>query len=171
MPAGIQEEEVRRAIDQARHQVLDQPHAADAWGHLGKVLLAHLFSDEADFCFAQAARLDPANRLWPYARGLIVVKTAPEKGVPLLRQAIAGGGAPSEERAAMSMQLAEVLLENGDLDEAETLFRQEQEVVPNSPRATFGLGLIARARGDEAAAARLLLVARRSPFARKKATA
>ncbi len=175
LPENIQDAEVQRALELARQRVLDKPENATAWGYLGKMLLAHLFTREADFCFAQAARLDPAEPIWVYGRGLIALRLdpTPEKGLGLLRQAVAAATeSGSEARAAMSLQLAEALLESGELDEAERLFRAEQGgPAPASQRAALGLGLIAKARGNEPVAAKLLTVAQGSPFARKKATA
>ncbi|MCI0465272.1 MAG: tetratricopeptide repeat protein [Gemmataceae bacterium] len=172
MPENIQDAEVQRALEFARQKVLDKPKDAGAWGYLGKVLLTHLFSGDADFCFAQAARLDPAEPIWVYGRGLIALRLdpTPEKGLELLRQAVAAAESGSDTRAAMSLQLAEALLEIGDLDQAERLFRAEQERTPADPRAALGLGLIARARGNHAAAAKFLTLAQSSPYARKKAT-
>jgi Flp pilus assembly protein TadD len=171
MPGGIEDREVRRALERARQEVLDNTRSAAAWGHLGKILLAHLFPGEADFCFAEAARLDPADPLWVYARGVIALPRDPEKPVTLLRQAVAVAATGSQQRSAMSLQLAEALLERGDLGEAETLFRQELEHGPKSARAAFGLGLIAISQGNEPAATKFLTVAQGSAHARKKASA
>jgi Flp pilus assembly protein TadD len=171
MPGGIEDPEVRRALERARQEVLDNPRSAGAWGHLGKLLLAHIFPGEADVCFAEAARLDPADPLWVYARGVIALRRDPEKPVTLLRQAVAVAATGSKHRSAMSLQLAEALLERGDLEEAETIFRRELEQDPRSARAAFGLGLIAIARGDEPAATKFLATARNSPYARKKVSA
>jgi tetratricopeptide (TPR) repeat protein len=168
MPQGIQDAEIRQAIEEARQAVLDWPRSAATWGQLGKVLLAHLFPDEADACFAEAARLAPDDPLWPYARGLIALKRQPEKGVPLLRQAIAAGKS-SGDRPAMSLQLAEALLERGESEEAEKIFRADQELTPGNARSAFGLGLLAKARGDEPAATKFLKAAQDSPYARKRA--
>jgi Flp pilus assembly protein TadD len=171
MPGGIEDPEVRRALERARQEVLDHPQSAAAWGHLGKLLLAHIFPGEADVCFAEAARLDPADPLWVYARGVLALLRDPEKPVTLLRQAVAAAAPGSKVRSAMSLQLAEALLERGDLVEAETLFRQEREREPRSARAAFGLGLIAADKGDEPAATKYLTIARDSPYARKKVRA
>src|ERR1700689_4935744 len=70
MPSGIYDPQIVRAPERARPGVLDHPRPADAWGRLEMVLLAHLFDQEADSCFAVAARLDPTNPMWPYGRGL-----------------------------------------------------------------------------------------------------
>ena len=57
------------------------------------------------------------------------------------------------------------------MGEAEKLFRQEYDQDPNNLRAAYGLGLIALATDDDAAAEKFLTAAKASPSARKKATA
>jgi tetratricopeptide (TPR) repeat protein len=167
--ADVQDAEVRQAIDRARQRVLSQPHSASAWGLLGMVLLAHRFDREADFCFAEACRLDPSQARWPYARGLIAQKRDPNHALPWLRQAAAGNARP-EDSTAIRLQLAEALLERQELDEAERLFRDEWQKDPENARAAFGLGLIALARGDTAKARKFLTAARSNEYARKRAT-
>jgi Flp pilus assembly protein TadD len=171
IPSGIADAEVQQAIADARQRVLDSPRSAQAWGRLGLVLLAHQFSREADFCFTQAAELDPADPRWPYARGLVALKFDPDHAVALLRQAAAAGGSRPKYRFATRMLLAETLLQRGNLQEAEDLFREEDRQEAKSPRVALGLGQSAAVRGDEAAAAKYLKVARESPWARKRATA
>jgi tetratricopeptide (TPR) repeat protein len=46
------------------------------------------------------------------------------------------------------LRLAEVLLEQGQLDESETLFRDVLRQDPSEPRAHLGMGRIMRSRGD-----------------------
>jgi tetratricopeptide (TPR) repeat protein len=172
MPQDIQEAEVRRAIELARQDVLDKPYSGAAWGHLGMTLLAHLFDREADRCFAEAARLAPAEPWWPYARGVIALKRDPDGAVGLLRQAVRAADSRLEDRSAMSLQLAEALLERQQRDEAEAIFRDEWERGDrDNPRAALGLGLIAVDRGDSREAEEFLTAARGNPFARKVATA
>ncbi len=171
IPARIEDPEVQTALELARRQVRDRPESAAAWGHLGKTLLAHMFPHEADLCFAQAARLEPTNPMWIYARGMIAVREDPKRPVVMLREAVARGDPRSDLRADMAMQLAEVLLERGELDEAAELFRQELDRALNNPRAAFGLGVIAASRGDRPAAMNLLTIAWSSPYARKRASA
>ena len=171
MPQGIQEPDVRAAIEAARQAVLKEPRSAGAWGRLGMTLEAQLFEPEADRCFAEAARLDPTDPRWPYFRGLYALKYDPDHAVPLLRQALAAGRASPEDESALRLRLAEALLERRELDEAERLFREELRRRPDDPRASYGLGLVAVARGDDAAAQQYLTAARASPTARKPATA
>jgi tetratricopeptide (TPR) repeat protein len=171
MPTNSEDPEVRRVLERARQEVLDKPRSAAAWGRLGMLFLAHILPGDADFCFAEAARLDPADARWVYARGLIALRRDPARPVTLLRRAVATGNPRPEERSTMTLQLAEALLERGELDEAEGIFRQEFERDAASARAAFGLGLIAVVRGDEPAATKFLTVAQNSPYARKKASA
>jgi tetratricopeptide (TPR) repeat protein len=170
MPPEIEAVEVRRAIERARQEVLDNPRSGAAWGHLGMVLEAHLYEAEAGRCFAEAARLDPADPRWPYFRGLIALKYDPDNALPFLRQAIACPHSP-EQGPTLRLRLAEALLERRDLDEAEKLFRAEWRRAPDNHRAVFGLGLVAVARGDPKAAAGFLTAARASQDIRKRATA
>jgi tetratricopeptide (TPR) repeat protein len=170
MPADIQDAEVRQAIEAARQQVFSDPDSAQAWGHLGRVLLAHLFDRDADVCFAQAARLNPDDPMWFYGRGVIALKREPDKAIALLRQAAAGISRP-EYRSVANLQLAEAFLERENLDDAEKLFGAELESEPDNARAALGLGLIAKVRGNEKGATAYLVIAQGSPHARKVATA
>ena len=98
--------------------------------------------------------------------------TSTSDQLPLLRQAWqAAGSLDAESQSAVRLRLAEALLEAGQPDEAETLFRQEQAAQPDSARAAVGLGQIALARGHDEDAARLLAAVQDSPFARKKVAA
>jgi tetratricopeptide (TPR) repeat protein len=170
VPPNIQDAEIRELIKTTRQDVLEHPRSADAWGRLGMVLLAQLFDIDADRCFAEAARLDPDDARWPYARGLLALKRHPDNALPFLRKAIADESRP-EILSDYSMQLAEALLERREIDEAEGLFRQWYDRDPSNLRSAYGLGLIALARDQDQEAAKFLTAARASPFARKKATA
>jgi Flp pilus assembly protein TadD len=172
MPADVEDAEVAQAVETARADVLERPRAADAWGQLGKVLLAHLFDREARFCFAEAARLDPADPRWFYGQAVIALKRDPDNAVRLLEQALAATDpAWPQYRSVFRLQLAEAHLERWDLDAAEKLFREVQDSEPANPRAALGLGQLEAARGNDQLATLLLTRARASKFARKTATA
>jgi tetratricopeptide (TPR) repeat protein len=171
-PAEINDPEVRAAVEEARGQVLADPRSAAAWGHLGLVLQTHSFGGEADRCFAEATRLDPGNGAWPYYRALNAQREDPDRALPFLREAAAAEGPmPGDHRAAVRLRLAEVLLERRETAEAERLFRAEWDARPGDPRAGFGLGLAALARGDTAAAETYRTAARASPVVRTAAAA
>jgi tetratricopeptide (TPR) repeat protein len=172
MPKDIPDSEVLGAIERARKKVLDEPSNGNAWGNLGMVLMAHSFLAEADTCFAEAARLSPSSPSWPYGRALIALKRDPAAAPPFLRQALMTAGSTwPEYQSAARLQLAEIHLEQQELDEAERLFREELRHQPNNARVAFGLGLIALARDDEPTAEKFLTAARSNSFARKRATA
>jgi tetratricopeptide (TPR) repeat protein len=169
MPVDIQDAELLRAVQRARQKVLDRPRSADAWGDLGMLLEAHLYEPEADRCFAEAARLNPDDARWPYLRGLYALKYDPDHALPFLRQA--ASVARPEYRSGMNLRLGEALLERQEIDEADQLFREEWRRNPGDSRAAFGIGLIALARSDLPAAEEYLTTARKSPTARRPATA
>jgi protein O-GlcNAc transferase len=171
LPAGLQDAELQQALVEARQQVVKTPRSGAAWGHLGLVLLAHHFDDDAEFCFTEAARLDPRDPRWPYGLGMIVLKWDVERSLPLMQQAVTAADSKPAYRTAMRLQLAEALLQGGHFSEAEAIFREEQRLEPQSPRVALGLGLAAMARGDAEAATKCLLLARATPLARKRATA
>jgi cytochrome c-type biogenesis protein CcmH/NrfG len=135
--------EVVDAIQEARGGVLRAPRSAAAWGRYGQMLRAHDFGAEANRCFAEAERLDPAEPRWPYLRGLTLVLTEPGPGIDCLERSVrlcpAGPDAPR-------LRLAEVLLEQGRLDEAEPHLRRALEHDPTSCRARLGLAQAAFAR-------------------------
>jgi cytochrome c-type biogenesis protein CcmH/NrfG len=125
------DEEVASAVASARREVLGEPRSAKRWGHLGMVLRAHGFASESSACFEEAERLDPREPRWPYYRGLTLVLTDPGAGLACLRRAVARlDGRPLEPR----FRLAEVLLEQGHLDEAEEQLRHLRTQAPDHPR-------------------------------------
>jgi tetratricopeptide (TPR) repeat protein len=137
---------VRRAVDLTRAEVLHHPDSADAWGKLGMLLLAHGFSVEAiDTCLAQAERLDPRQPRWPYLRAAPLLKTDPEAALPKLQRAVTLCDCDPD---APRLQLAELLLSDGRLEEAAAHFLRVLERHPDHARAEHGLGRLAYERGD-----------------------
>jgi tetratricopeptide (TPR) repeat protein len=154
---------VERAVDEARVAVRKSPRSAEAWGHLGMVFLAHVFIDEAEFCLARAARLDPQDSRWAYLLAQIVVVRNPDEGIPKLEHAAELAGSVPAPR----LKLGEVLLEQGRLDEAERQFQAVLAFDPDNPRAELGLGRLAYLRGDwQASQEHLRRSAQRAPGVR-----
>jgi tetratricopeptide (TPR) repeat protein len=170
MPAGIEDAEVRQAIEDTRQRVLNAPRSAAAWGDLGLVLLAHRLDDDAALCFMEAARLDPADPRWPYGAGLVVMKSDVDRSLSWFRQAVKSADNKPEFRSSMRLRLAETLVQGGHLDEAAQVFQEEEQDEPQSPRLALGKGQVALARDDTVAATKFLLVARANSLARKRAT-
>ncbi|QJW92594.1 tetratricopeptide repeat protein [Frigoriglobus tundricola] len=169
LPATITETEVREAVERARANVVADPRSGAAWGDYGSVLLAHLFDHEAQQCFEEAARLAPNDPRWPYARGQIALKRDPANALVLLTAAADAARTDPKFRTAFTLALAEALLEGGEVDRAADLF--DREAATRSDRATYGLGLVAVARGDDATAAQRFAAVRWNPSCRKQAHA
>lgn len=158
------------ATGEARAKVLANRRDGPAWGDLGMVFGAHGFESEADQCFAVAERLDPKDPRWPYFRGLFAAVSNPGDTAGHLRRALAANP-PADARAAVRLQLAEVLFERQDVDAAEALFREELARAPDDPRARFGLAQIALTRGDRGAAREAFAALADNPYARARAAA
>jgi len=167
----IADAEVRQAVEGARQKVLDKPGDADAWGRLGMILLAHQLYAEADRCFAEAARLNPDAPNWPYGRALIALRRRPDDAPVFLRQVLAADSRSGPEYQSVArVQLAELCLEQRQLEEAEKLFQEERRRRPDDPRTALGLGMVALARDDVRTAEDFLREAQSNPLARKRAT-
>jgi tetratricopeptide (TPR) repeat protein len=170
IPERVTDPNVRAAVAEAREGVRKDPRSAAAWGEYGLVCRANGLNDESNVCFVQAARLDPADARWPYLIGFLNLYFAPDEAVPHLREAYRLAGAP-KFRSAARLRLAERLLEQGNLDEAERLFAEDVRETPDGSRAQLGLGVIAATRGDLRGAAERLTPLAANPACRKRASA
>jgi tetratricopeptide (TPR) repeat protein len=163
---------LRRAVDTARDAIVAQPRSAEAWGTLGSLLVANGYDREAGPCFAQAERLNPEDRRWPYLWAAGLLRTDWDAALPHLRRAAElSAGRDDEYSTAARLQLAEALLTLGRLDEAEPLFHEALAKEPGNPRANLGLGQLALARDDLNNALVHLTRSALSPFAAKRSCA
>lgn len=136
---------VRDAIQLARDKVVAHPRDPAAWGNLAMVLHAHMFYTHAKECYAVAETLEPRNPMWPYLHGLcFLFEGEPNDGIDCLRRALVRSG----EEPVVRLHLGELLVEAGNLDEAENLFREVYLRDPTEPRARLGLGRVALLRGN-----------------------
>jgi tetratricopeptide (TPR) repeat protein len=134
---------VAAAIETSRTKVRQSPRSAAAWGLLGQVLVAHDFRAAALTCFAEAERLGPREPRWPYYQGVALYLGDPDAALPKLRRAVElCGDAP----AAPRLLLAEALLNQGNLDEAESHYRHLLSRDPHNPWAHLGLARVAAGR-------------------------
>lgn len=157
---------VRSAVESARDAVRRDPRSAAAWGRLGMLLAAHSFYPKAAVCFAEAQRLDPRERRWPYYRGVTLAPGDPDAALPPLRRAVELADAAD---AAPRLRLAELLLGQGRDEEAEELFRQVLAHDPDDARAHLGLGRLAAGRNDWPGSLEHLEIAAASRLTRKRA--
>ncbi len=163
-PAGV-DPVVWKAVAAARAEVEGKPGSARAWGRLGMVLLAHQFRAEAVACLTRAEQLDPGDVRWPYYQALAVRRSDPEATIACLRRAVAAG----PEHEGPRLLLAEMLLQRGQVDAAEALFRAVLDREPDNSRACLGLAQAAFERDDLAACRDRLHQAEDDPRTRKAA--
>jgi tetratricopeptide (TPR) repeat protein len=168
--AGV-ERPVAALIEAATEKVREQPRSADAWGFLGKVLLAHEFPAQAADCFAQAEALDALDPHWPCLRGEALVDENPDRALPHLRRAAELCGRQHPPLTTPRLRLAEVLLAQGLLQEAEEQLRTVAGQEPGNPRLRCDLGLLAYQRNELTAADDALGPLTTTPYARQKAAA
>jgi tetratricopeptide (TPR) repeat protein len=134
---------VRQAVEQAMKEVRRQPKRGETWGRLGMVLLAHDFLDAAAVCLGKAEQLDPAEPRWPY----FLVTTNP--GDPsFVMDCLQRAAERADSTQVPRSRLAETLLEQGRLDEAEAAFRLVLQAEPGCARARMGLARLAFRRGS-----------------------
>jgi tetratricopeptide (TPR) repeat protein len=171
VPSDISDPDLVAVLEKAQGLVQTRPRSAAVWANLALTLQANGYGAEADRFFAEAQRLDPGDGRWPYFRALAVIGVDSELELSFLRQAAAGRLPEKAHESAVRLRLAEALLERQEMAEAEELFEKEWQKEPGEPRAGFGLGLIAQARGQGEAAEKYLTAARKSPTASKLATA
>lgn len=136
---------VLASLHAAQEEVRASPRSSTAWGRLGMLLFGYNFLPESRQCLAQAQRLDPKEPSWPYYHALTLLSESPSEAVDKLRQTVELCG---DHPDAPRLRLAELLLECGRLDEAETQFRRSLQANPDNLRAHFGLARLAYERGD-----------------------
>jgi tetratricopeptide (TPR) repeat protein len=155
-------------IEEAKQEVRKQPRSGAAWGKLGKVLAVNGYREPAILCFTHAAKFDRNNPRWPYLRGVELLKGDPHRGIVLLRQALTLARNP-EERATILFRLSTVLIEEGQLDEAQQNLESLNKLDPEGTRVIYGLGLLAIGRQDWTGARNYLCQLNENPTARKRA--
>ena len=118
---------------------------ADAVAALGRLYHRLAFLDAADTCYAQAARLDPANPSWPHLRGYRAqIAGDLEQAVTHYRAALA----IAPRRIHTLERLAEAELAIGRWQQARESWEAAIEEGGDSAGARYGLGRAAMAQGD-----------------------
>jgi tetratricopeptide (TPR) repeat protein len=162
---------IATAIAEARERVLQSPRAAETWGRLGMVLLAHELRPEARECFRVAAALAPGEPRWSYYLGLAQMADQPSAAADTLGRAVQlfamTEGGPQATLHAPRLRLAGLLLSLERLDEAESHYRHVWERDTKSAPAALGLGKVANARERQADAVHFLAMARDHESTRK----
>lgn len=160
---------VKKAFEEAQGAVRAEPQSGNAWGQLGKLLLAHeVATDAALTCLAQAELRQPSWPEWPYLQGVSLARSDPERALPKLRRAVELGG---EEELTARMRLAETLAAEEQLDAAQQEANYVLARSPASSRARLLLGRMFLQNGKLPDAREALEKVRTDPRARPAALA
>lgn len=125
----------------------------EAYGNLGKLLMAAALLDAAEPYFLQAQTQLPTDTRWPYYLGhLYVTQGALEKSVAAFEEVLR----LRPDDAVTMISLGDVYLLQGQPDAAEVLFTRQLTLQPNSIVANVGLGRAALAKTDYEGAVRHL---------------
>lgn len=134
--------------------VLEQnPGDAEAHGILGLIYAANSMWALANKSFENAAKIAPAEYLWRYHLALSDQEIgAIDKSIEILQELTqeAPGFAPAYNR------LGELLLQQGNLNDAEAAYQRVMTLQPTAPHGKVGLAEVHIHRGDSAAAIPIL---------------
>ena len=145
---SVMESQVAAKIASHREAVFQDRGSHEAWGRLGMVFHAHGLDAEAVQAYERAATLEARDFRWHYlwAHALRQI----DRGAALERAARAGE--IREDYGPLYALRGELLEEDGALDQASRMYRKALTFDDNIAKAEFGLGRIARSRGDYHAA-------------------
>jgi tetratricopeptide (TPR) repeat protein len=122
---------------------------ADAYGDMGKLLIAAEYLDLAESCFANAQTLVPGDMRWPYYLGHVYrFRNEPAKAATAFERTLALQG----DHVPSLLWLGEMRLSQDQPDAAEPLFTRALSLQPRAAGALFGLGRVALARQQYAPA-------------------
>jgi tetratricopeptide (TPR) repeat protein len=142
------EPRVRAAVEAARREVAAAPADAGAWGRYGMVLDAHRLPVEAALAYEEAARLAPGEMRWPYYLATLYEYSHPARATKYYGLAIA----LDPDYAPVHVRYGQTLENLGRDDEASAEYRRATEIDSSDALGWLGLGRIALARGEMAAA-------------------
>ncbi len=118
---------------------------AEAYGELGKLLMAADYPDAAEPCFIDAQRLATSDRRWPYYLAHLYRKHGDlDKATTFFEQALR----LRADDVDTLVWLGDLALTQGRPAEAEPRFARALELEPTSLSARFGLGRAALARQE-----------------------
>lgn len=155
------EDVVRQQIEAAQtalHAASEKPDAsreelAKAYGQMGKVYQAYKLLDAGAICYQNAHALAPREYAWPYYLGRLYEDNGE------IKKAIASLEIARQLRSSspwLILSLGNAYLKDGQLDQAATLFQRVLALDHLSAGAMAGLGKVALAKKDCAAAIRYL---------------
>lgn len=122
---------------------------AEAFGELARLYHAYGLSGPAEAAYRNAHALAPEDHRWAY----LLAYLYQQEGQFETAAALYGRALTVQETLPGLVHLAEVLLEQGNLDDAETVLRRVLSGAPESPSARALLGQVALSRGEHSLAA------------------
>jgi len=137
--------EIAQSIERARHSLRLVPNSGEAWGKLGALLLTHKLLKEALPVLVRAESLQPQEPRWPYFQGIALLSSDPEAALPKLRRAAELAGT---EPPAPKLRVANLLLERGELNDAERYLQEILAQRSREPHAILSMGKLKLAQGD-----------------------
>lgn len=112
-------------------EVQEHPRSGPAWGRLGMLLDAYDYDAQAQLCFVEAERREPANPRWPYFLSWLLQSQQPEESLTKLRRAVAlCGNSPEMPRYRLAKLLAERGKWEDALAEANALLAAQPKFLP-----------------------------------------
>jgi protein O-mannosyl-transferase len=150
LPLETYEPGIREPLAEAYRSAQQKPQDAERNGRLGMLLYANEQYELAAACFERARAFAPGEAAWAYYLGRAQVYLARSAAAAdSLRTALRlrPGYLPAR------LMLAKSLLDAGQRDESRALYQALVNEHPETAEAHYGLGRIAAARGEPAAAA------------------
>jgi tetratricopeptide (TPR) repeat protein len=141
----------------SRQHVAAAPRSAEAWGRLGQAFHAAELPTQARTCYGHAMQLDPKSARWPHLLGLLLVQDSPVEALTNFARAA------KLERpfpGASRYQAGRMLLERGQLNEAQRHLETVAACVPGHGAAHLDLARIHATRGSNDVAFNLLQTAK-----------
>lgn len=145
--------EVATLVRRKAAQVQASPRDARRHASLGLVYEANTMWHEAADSFANALTLEPDEPLWAYHRA-VALKHAGQ--IEAAHELLVDSADRLPESLGVQLRLAYTLLDEARIDEAWPAFERVIRLAPKRPEGYAGQGELMLARGDHAAAARLL---------------
>ena len=129
------------------------PELAEAYGDMGKLLMATEYLDVAEVCFLNAQQLAPSEMRWPYYLGHVYrFRNQPAKAAEYFEQALR----LKPEDVPALVWLGDMQLAQSRPDAAAPPLEKALSLQPRSPGALYGLGRVALARREYAQAVKHL---------------
>jgi tetratricopeptide (TPR) repeat protein len=121
------------------------PELAEAYGDMGKLLMATEYLDTAEVCFLNARQLAPGDMRWPYYLGHVCrFRNQPAKAAEYFEEALK----LKPEDVAALVWLGDMQLAQNQPEAAAPPLEQALKLDPRSPGALYGLGRVALSRRE-----------------------